>query len=180
MCMNKVTFQKPPSEVELAKVEVHDYDGCVFPRFFDWVDQQVRAAARALGRIRSSKSDQLLKFNRSREVLRFSVVHKHWVTFGYLRLSFYSYRKEQVRATVSFCHELRNDSFMAPHDEISFLLDELPVVLPALLASFSEMNYKPIRDLGIFKFDSRGHLPESPGEGGGYVWTIRGIEGVPF
>lgn len=101
----------------------------------------------------------------------FRVTRNIWVTFCKLRLSLYSRSKLQVRATFSF----RNTPF-TPHAshinqcEVSWLLSETSIILPALFQSILQMDWKPLRETGLFE-DGK---PSGSPERGCYVWTIKG------
>lgn len=94
-----------------------------------------------------------------------------WVTFGELALSFYSSTRLQVRATLTMnSRPLRRHDSRPWKSELSWHLDETGVVLPALIESIVDFDYRPLKSLKLFKDP----LPDTPDQPV-YAWTAIGI-----
>lgn len=108
--------------------------------------------------------------------LKFRVTQGKWITFGRLSLAFYSKNKQQVRAKLAFqAAPFGRSTTMHDQCEISWLLSETHIVLPALIESIGIMDWKPLIETGLFTTSDR--LSESP-DRGCYAWTAAGMAAV--
>ena len=165
---NKVRlFDPKPAERshELSKVKVvRETHGDL--SFVDWFNFVLWDCGRGL---KHPKDSSRGLHTRSTE-LNFRVSDGKWTTYGHLRLAFYSFQRKQVRAYVGFQDEpFGRHPTLDGKCEISWLLSESGVVVPALLESIAKMDWKPLKDTGLFK-NSFSRAPDE----GCYVWSVAG------